>query len=191
MSYTYFDAEMDAGYDRMVEEILESNKDEIIDEFATKRMASYYAKHPDFDAPAKNAIQEARDLLDFNPTASLVFSGSATEMALRDVLLKPVVYGMVHEESTAESIAMLVIRNSKFTTLLFDILKKYGVDLEKRKRPTSAKTLWVEINKIKDLRNRVLHRGEKATREDAEISLELAEIIIKDVFPDLRRGIGI
>ncbi len=101
MSYSYLDAEMEAGYDRLVEEILEDNKDQIIDEFVAERMASYYAKHPDFDAPAKNAIQDARDLLNSHPTASLVFSGSATEMALRDVLLKPVVYGMVHEESTA------------------------------------------------------------------------------------------
>lgn len=187
MSYTSFDADMD----RMVEEILEDNKDQIIDEFVTERMASYYAKHPGFDVPAKNAIQDARDLLNSHPTASLVFSGSATEMALRDVLLKPVVYGMVHEESTAEGIAGLVIRNSKFQTLLFDILKKHGVDLEKIKRPKSANTLWMEIKKIKDIRNRVLHSGEKATREDAEISLELAEIIIEGVFPHLKKKIGI
>ena len=189
MGYSPYEAEQDEAYERMVEEILEENKDEIIDKFVAARMESYYLNHPDLDDPAKSALQEARDLLDSSPTASLVFSRSATEIALRDVLLRPVVYGMVHDESAANVISELVLGNRKFTALLFSILETHGVDLKNTNRPKSADNLWKEIEEVKELRNRILHYGEKATREDGETSLDLAEIIIEGVFPHLRKRI--
>ena len=189
MSYSYEDAMQDAAYDQVVEEILEDNKDQIIEEFVAERLGSYYTEHPDLDGPAKSALQEARVLLDFSSTASLVFSRSATEIAIRDVLLRPVIYGMVHDESTANIISELVLGNRQFTGLLFSILEKHGVDLKETTRPSSSDNLWKEIEEIKDLRNGIVHHGKKATREDAVVSLELAEIIIEGVFPHLRRRI--
>jgi hypothetical protein len=179
----------DAAYDQMVEEILEDNKDQIIEEFVAERLGSYYTEHPDLDGPAKSALQEARVLLDVSSTASLVFSRSATEIAIRDVLLRPVIYGMVHDESTANIISELVLGNRQFTGLLFSILEKHGVDLKETTRPSSSDKLWKEIEEIKDLRNGIVHHGKKATREDAVVSLELAEIIIEGVFHHLRRRI--
>ena len=97
---------------------------------------------------------------------------------------------MVHDESTANVIAGLVLGNRQFKGLLFSVLETYGVDLKKTTRPSSSDNLWNEMEKIKELRNRIVHNGEKAIREDAIVSLELAEIIIEGVTPHLRRKIA-
>ena len=104
-------------------------------------------------------------------------------------LLRPVVYGMVHDENTANIISELVLGNRQFTGLLFNILETHGVDLKKITRPKSSDNLWKEMEEIKELRNRIIHYGEKAKPEDAVLSLELAEIIIEKVFPHLRKRI--
>lgn len=189
MSYSYEDAMQDAYYDGIVEEALEENKDQIIDEFVAERLGSYYTEHPDLVAPASSALQEAFDLLDVSSTASLVFSRSATEIAIRDVLLRPVVYGMVHDESTANIISELVLKSRQFKGLLFSILKTHGVDLNEITRPKSSDSLWKEMERIKELRNGILHYGKKATREEAVISTELAGVIIEGVYPHLRKRI--
>ena len=108
MSMTWEEAQGEEAYDRMVEEILSSHKDEIIDEFLqshkddiindfiSERMTAYYRNHPNLTVPADRAIGEAQRLMEISPTASLVFSRSAVEITLKDVLLKPVAFGMVH-----------------------------------------------------------------------------------------------
>jgi hypothetical protein len=83
MSITPEGASQEEAYDRMVEEIMEAHKDDIITEFVTARMRSYYLSHPQLTEPAKAAIEEARKLIDVSPAASLVFSRSATEITLR------------------------------------------------------------------------------------------------------------
>jgi len=124
---TLGDAWQEEAYDKMVAEILASHKEEIIDEFVSERMGSYYRSHPDLTVPAEAAIEEARNLIDVSPTASLVFSASAIEITLRDVLLKPVAFGMVHDENTGLLNADLVVENNRFKTLLLTILEDYGL----------------------------------------------------------------
>ena len=68
------DAWREEAYDQMVREILESHREEIVDEFGSERMASYYRNNPDLAAGAESALAESRSLLSFSPTASLVFS---------------------------------------------------------------------------------------------------------------------
>ncbi len=190
MSITPEEAWQEEAYDRMVEEILESHREDIIDEFVSERMASYYRNHPDLTAPVEAAIDEAGDLLEVSPTASLVFSRSAIEITLRDVLLKPVAFGMVHDENAGSLMAELVIGNHHFTRLLFSILEDYGLDLKRITRQDVSKSLWEEMEDIKEIRNRVLHRGDKASKEQAKLSLEIAEILLRGLYPHLRKQIA-
>jgi hypothetical protein len=173
----------------IIEEILASHKDEIIDEFISERMSSYYQDHPNLTAPAEAAIEEARTLIDISPAASLVFSRSAVEITLRDVLLKPVAFGMVHHDENAWLIAELVIGNREFTKLLFSVLEDHGLDLKEVTRPGSEKKLWVEMDEIKDIRNKILHRGEKVSQDVAKLSLEIAIMLLQRLYPDLRKCI--
>ena len=175
---TLEEAWREEDYDQMVKEFLESNREVIIDEYVSERIASYYQKNPDLAAAAESARGEARSLLESNPTASLVFSRSATEIALRDVLLKPIAYGMVHNENTGSLMAELAVRNQQFTKLLFSALEDYGVDLTKIFRNGAFNNLWAEIQEISKTRNKILHLGRKASKEQAERSLEIATMLL-------------
>ena len=182
------DARFEEGYDQLVKEILESHREEIIDEFVSKRMASYYRNNPDLSAAAESALAEARSLLSGNPTASLVFSRSATEIALRDVLLKPIAHGMVHDEHGGALMVEIAIRNQPFTKLLFGVLEKYGINLKSLSREGASNNLWAEIQEIANTRNQILHHGgTKATNEQAERSLEIAIILLDKLYPYLRK----
>ncbi len=189
MSMTPDEAWHEEAYDRMVDEILESHRDEIIDEFVFGRMVSYYQNNPNLTAAAESALVEACSLLKSSPTASLVFSRSATEIALRDVLLKPVAYGMVHDEIAGSLLVDLAIRNQQFTKLLFSVLEYYGVDLKSFTREGASNNIWAEIEEVAKTRNRILHRGEKASDEQANRSIDVATILLEKIYPDLRRQI--
>ena len=186
MSMTPEDAWREEAYDQMVKEILESHREEIIDEFVSERMASYYRNNPDLAAAAESALAEARSLLSSNPTASLFFSRSATEIALRDVLLKPIAHGMVHDEHGGGLMVELAIRNQQFTKLLFGLLEQYGIDLKARFRKGARKNIRAEIQETANTRNQILHGGTKASKEQAERSLEIAVILLDKLYPYLR-----
>lgn len=98
MGMTLEEAWREEAYEPMIEEVLETHRDEIVDEFLSNRIAEYYQNHPDLAQATTSTISEARSLLNVSPSASLVFSRSAIEIVLRDVLLKPLAFGMVHDE---------------------------------------------------------------------------------------------
>lgn len=179
MSMTLEDAWREEAYDRLVKEIIEDNRDEIIDEFVSCRMASYYDSHKDLTSDADRMICEAEKLFTISPSASLVFSRSAVEITLRDVLLKPVAFGMVHDETAGALIADLVIGNQRFTSLLFSVLEKYGFDIRTEKRAGISKTIWEEMEDIKKVRNEIVHYGKEAMPEQAELSLKFSKLLLK------------
>lgn len=189
MGMTLEDAWQEEAYDRIVDEVLETHRDEIIDEFRSERMASYYHEHPDLLKMARSCLNEARGLKDTSASACLVFSQSAIEIALRDAILKPVVFGMVHEENTAALIAELVTGNQQFTKLLFSVLENYNLNLKAEWREGSSKFLWQEMSEIKKLRNQLVHRGEMVSEANAHLSLMIAEFIVEKLSPYLQQQI--
>lgn len=199
MSMTWEEAQEEEAYSRMVDEIIASHKDDIIDdflaenkddivnEFLGERMNSYYKDNPNLTVAADTAIAEAQKLIDISPRASLVFSISAIEITLKDILLKPVAVGMVHDDNTAPIIAEFVIRSNSFTKLLLQILENYGLDLKQVIRPGSDKKLWVEIQEMKEVRNVILHNGGTVSKDVAESSLDIAMLLLNKLYPALRR----
>ena len=187
MSMTYEDAWQEEAYDQMAREILESHHEEIIDEFVAERMKSYYQDNPDLTIATETVLNEAKYLLNVSPTASLVFSRSAIDLALREVLLKPIAFGMIHDANTGSLMVELAVGNQQFSKLLFRVLQDYGVDLRTVVRNTGSNTLWAEIKEIANIRNQILHRGQTASKEQAERSLEIASILLYKLYPYLRK----
>jgi len=173
----------------MVNDILETHRDEIIDEFVASRMASYYDKNPDVAAAAERMLDEAVRLLEISPSASLVFSQASVEITLRDVLLKPIASGMIHDEPASPLIVGLISRNNSFMKLVLNIIEEYGFELSKITRNGSSKTRWVEMKDYKDMRQHIVHEGAEATQEQAETSLEMAEFLLRTVYPTVRMKI--
>jgi hypothetical protein len=200
MSMTWEEGYEEEAYSRMIDEIIASHgddindfiathKNEIINEFLLERMNSYYRDHPNLTASADTAIEEAQKLIDISPRASLVFSLSAIEITLRDILLKPVAVGMIHHDEIGPLIADFVIRSNCFTKLLLQILEDYGVDLKQFTRTGSGKKLWAEIEEVKKSRNNILHHGQDVSKDDAKLSLDIAVILLRKLYPTLKKRV--
>ena len=94
--------------------------------------------------------------------------------------------GMVHDETAGSLLVNLALRNPHFKQLLFTVLEDYGFNLKEVVRTGSPDNLWAEVQEIAEIRNRVPHRGEKASKEQAERSLAIAVILLDKLYPYLR-----
>lgn len=149
-------------YDEYMDELYKEHAEEAIAEFTAERLQSYYIRHPLLCEPTAKALSEARSLSEQHSSAALVFAFISIETAVKKVLLKPVVYGLIHDESTADLVTEFMfwrIRISKkFKNLLFNILAAHGgIDLRVFKRETSRATLWEEIRVVQNVRHRIVH----------------------------------
>jgi hypothetical protein len=167
---------------------------DVINQFALERLQSYYLAHPDVAVRALWALQQAAGFVAANPEAALEFASIAAEVGLKAGLLKPVLHGLVHDESLALIIAELVPeqRNRSFQKLLFGILREYGgLDLGTFKRPGIAETLWEEMQSVQQRRNAVVHRAESVTLVEADHALDVASVVVKSLFGQVLGRIGL
>jgi len=168
---------------------------EAVTTFTVERLRSYYSAHPRVAEAALRWLAESRKLLLEHSSAALVFAASALEVGLKETLLRPVVYGLVHAESVASLVAELTLRHTgfdRYRDLLFQILSQYGgVDLRDFSREGSHKTLWEEIKEVQSRRNDVLHRAEPASAEDAARSIAVASTVLEVVFPAVVNSLGL
>lgn len=184
MSYTIEDAAADAAYEEHAwAEAMDELRAEAIAEFQQERLSSYYTEHPGVAQRAIDTLEEAQALFDagFIP-ASLVFAIGAAEQALKNTLLRPILYGLVHSEFAAELVASLDVRLDHLPKLLFPIIAETAnVDLSTYCRSDQPMTLWDEFTRLRRIRNGVLHRGERAEPGDASTALAVARAMLSDV----------
>jgi len=130
----------------------------------------------------------------FNQGA-LIFAVTATELTVKNVLLKPIISGLVHNEALASFIADLTTQHAgmdRFHKLLAEILAQYGgFQLRTFKRAGSAKTLWEEIGEVQMARNGVIHRGDTVEGEIASLSISVADTLLTEVFPEILKRLGL
>ncbi len=192
MSIDWEEVRREAYYDELVEEILHDHKEEIIEEFQEGRLASYYIANPEIAAPAKRFQRQAEDLVTRNSSAALVLAFAAVEYFIKNVFLKPVVSGLIHDENVGELVSSIVVKSGKFQSLLFDILATYGADI--RQIPLAdapGRTLEDEFNRLRPIRDKVVHRCEEASEHDAMIAIKLVNTLHHEVFPTLLNRLGI
>lgn len=186
---------MDAAYDDYMESLYREHRQMAIEEFTTERLQSYYIDNPGVAEPPQRMLSDARALLDVNASASLVFSASASELGVKVLLVRPMVFGLVHAESSAGFVAELVITHTgmdRFRPLLFEIMSKHAaIDLANYRRVGSAATLWNEMCTLQARRNVILHRGEVADRAESERGIQVATTLLDELFPALVGKLGL
>ncbi len=184
MSMDPWEAEQEAAHDRFVDslakELYQEHKEQAIQEFVAERMKSYYGHHPEVAVGALKFLRKAKEFIDLEPTSSLLLSSTSCEVILKSVLLKPVVFGLVHTESLADLVADILVKQTgvdRFKELVFKILDHH-IDFENGiahyRRKNSAEALWVERTRIQEVRNRIIHRAEFCSSENARLSFEVA-----------------
>lgn len=184
----------DYAYDQYISDLYEEHSKEAVEEFTGGRLSSYYSQNKLLAKPAFDFLSEAKKQNELNPTVGLLFAVIAMEVGLKATLLKPIVHGLVHDESAASLITDLTISYTgmdRYRTLLLHILKEHGsVDLNTFKRAESSKTLWEELKEVQKIRNSIMHRADKASQESADLALDVASEILEKIFPEVVTRMG-
>ncbi|MDN0084484.1 hypothetical protein QU487_17240 [Crenobacter sp. SG2305] len=181
----------DNWYSDLVDEI----SIQAIDEFTLDRLRSYYVTNKSLASNVVSIYKEAETLLDKSPSAALVLFTTAIEVGLKVTLLKPVVYGLVHNESVADLVSDLAIKQNgfdRFKPILAKIIKEYGnIDFNNFKIKDHIKTIWEEIYTLQIVRNGVVHRGELASAEKAILAKDVATMIMGVFLPSVLKNLGL
>lgn len=201
MSWTREDAEREEYYDRLynefgpqwvdehAQELYGKHYTEAIKEFTTKRLKSFYVDHPELAQPAFQSLAYAQSLAPTHPVAALVFATTAVEVAIKVVLLQPIVYGLVHTEALATIIMEPYTDHrgpGRFAKLLFEILNQFGgVNLKDFKRAGSAKPLWEEFKEVQDARNSVIHSFKNVESSYADLGITVGLTLLNNIFPQV------
>jgi hypothetical protein len=179
----------------LAHEFFEDNYDEAVRVFTSERLKSFYIKHPELAGPALEALNYARTLLPTYPRAALVFGATSIELVIKSVLLRPLISGLVH----SEDLASLIVEQStnqigldRYQKLLAGIVSEFSsFELSTLKRPNSNQTLWEEIKTVQEARNGVIHRGGSVEAEMARRSIEIADMLLNVILPDVLSKLGL
>ena len=177
------------------EELFKEHYADAVSEFTSERLQSYYLADPTLAEPARKSLLYAQSLLASFPQAALVFAVTATELAVKTVLLKPIISGLVHTEELASLVAELTTHHTgmgRFQNLLTEILTQFGgVQLMTFKRTGSTKTLWEEMSEVQNARNAVTHKGETSDSGKAALAISVATTLLNEIFPQVLKNLGL
>jgi hypothetical protein len=179
----------------LAKEFFEENYKDAINQFTGERLQSYYLKHPELASAAFNALQYAQSLRPSYHRAALVFAVTSTELTVKNVLLRPIISGLVHTEELASVVADLTTKHTgigRFQDLLTEILGQYGgFELKTFRRPDSGKTLWQEMDDVQKARNNVIHRGAVVDEGVVDLSISVASVLLGGIFRRILKKIGL
>ncbi|WP_169709472.1 hypothetical protein [Deferrisoma camini] len=124
---------------------------------------------------------------------ALVFYVTAIELLLKATLLRPVLYGLIHNEGLAEIMIKHILgqtgveRYENLLAQLFDNLA--DIDVKKISREGTKTKLFVECRELQKVRNNVIHQGQSCTDKDAEkgklVSIAVFEQIVRPMLYSL------
>lgn len=196
MSYTEEDARLDELYDTFSKELYPEHKEQAIEEFIEERLQSYFIKNPEVALPAMHAYSEANELFELKHySAALVFYATSIEQFLKFAILKPIVYGLLHNEALAEVIVDLTLKQTgieRYKNLIEKIFEKIvSTDVNTIKRTQSQKPILLEISEVQDVRNKIIHKGYEAIFEEAEKARNVTSGIFFDVLVPLLDAISL
>ncbi len=177
------------------EEYIEEISIQAVNEFTSERLQSYFLTYPEVAKEAYFALDEAIRLKksDFF-SAAFLFSVIATEVAVKSVLLKPIVNGLVHNIPTSTLITDLVVRNGldRIEELLCTSLNNIAnIDLKSFTRDSSGQNLWSEIKTLQKKRDYLVHRAKMPSQTDAEQAISVADAVLVNLFPAVIEAIGL
>ena len=197
MSHTYEDLMLDyLGEQHDVAEEWAEREREIVESFTQERLKSFYLDNPDVAEKAQKALSDSRRLLaDGHPEAALVFAGTAIELGYKTALLRPMVSGLVHNETLADMIMGLTTEHTgleRFSKLLTAILAEFAaVDLKGFVRRGSDRKFWDEMTQVASERNSIVHKGNAVGEGAANVAIEVAETLLDVLLPKVLRSIDL
>lgn len=161
-------------------------KEEALIEFGEERYKAFFSNSPEMHLTALDMLDESKNLLNNQHfSASVIYSFMTVENILRDLILKPLVWGTFIDEEVASFITTNILSNrlDQMSKFIFHFLdKNIGLDLRKTLRPNQSEPLWQEIEELRRLRNHIAHNGIKCDEDSAIRALEIAEYLYNGIF---------
>lgn len=154
-------------------------REQVIEDFILERMQSFYRLNPELAVNAISFLKKSKKYVKEDPTSSLIYSAIAIEVLIKFVFLKPIIYGMVHNELSAEIISNSLLKQSgidRFKELVFGVIDEnveLGCLIKDYKRSGSNITLWKERDLIQNKRNKIMHTAIECSYEEAKNSIDI------------------
>lgn len=168
------------------QEVVKGISEEALVQFAEERYTAYFKNNAEMHLPVLDILSEAQKLFgNQHFSASLVFSFVAVENILRELVLRPLVWGTFIDEEVANIMTNSLLNNrlDQMSKLIFHFLNQsIGVDLQTTTRPNETIPLWQEIERFKSLRNRIVHSGVKCDDKSAMRALEITQFLFEKTF---------
>ena len=185
--WEYQQEEAESAYqEELYENVL---KERAIEEFTEERLTSYYFENPSILLSSFEILNESKSVLNHSPSASLLLSCTAIEVAVKSGILKPIIYGFIHSDIAAEIITDTTIKQTgldRFNNLLAKLIDDVAsFDIKVFKRTGGTQTLWSERSKFQKIRNNISHKAMKCTLEDARASIDVAEAVLEELIPKI------
>jgi hypothetical protein len=195
MSISPAEYEWDKAWERISQELYPVHKEQAIDEFTTERLQSFYLKNPSILIPGIEKLHEAGELKSTYPSASLVFSNTSIELFLKASILEPIIYGLVHIDALAEEVVKSALGYTgydRYKKLVSKLFKELAcIEISNLKRANSKNFLLNEASEVRILRNRIIHKGESVTIEQANLAQNVAIAIFNDIVGKMLNAIDL
>ncbi len=183
---------MNDKYDTAYDAACDAEMDYFYDRVSKDRMQSYFMENPTIISPAIQSSENAAHLFKVSPSSALVMLTTSIEIHLKSVLLKPMLYGMIHNAKVAETIVDLCLQQSGFARYN-DLLIEFcdiagGIDLKPNK--DMQKSILGESVDVYKIRNKVLHQGYKVTEKELEKAKNIADRVLSEVVKPVLNNLG-
>ena len=196
MTYTAHDAEVDEFYEQISKELYPEHKELAIEEFTAEKLKSYYLGNTMVMRPAVDAIQEGRWLVEHERySPATVFYVSAIELLLKATILRPILYGLIHNEGLAEIMTNHILGQSgvqRYEKLLAELYRQLsGIELKLVSREGTDLPLLTEVLDLQSVRNRIIHQGATCTEDEANRSHLVAVAVFDEIVSPMLHSIGL
>jgi hypothetical protein len=175
------------------EQYNEEIREEALREFHTDRLQSFYLENATtLMVPLLRALRRAKSLDD--STAAFTFAAIAVELCVRTVLLKPLVYGLVHDGAAGLITKLLLdqagaLRHRQLMTML---LREHGeIDLDTYRCRNANEPVLQQVDRLVTLRNNILHKGEEASEQQSAEAINVADELLTELVPSLLDHLGL
>lgn len=187
MSTTWGDVAWELAHEEETwQEVVRDISGDAIAQFTEKRYIAYFKSNAEMHLPVLDILSEAEKLFESQHfSASLVFSFIAVENILRELVLRPLVFGTFIYEEIANIMTNSLLDNqlARMSKLIFLFLdRSTGVDLRTTTRPNESMPLWQEIEEFRLLRNHIVHSEVKCDDKSAMRALKVTKFLYEKTF---------
>lgn len=195
MSTTWEDVQWEMAHEEEAwQETVKEIKEEAIVEFGEERYVAFYKKNPEMHLMTLSILDEAATLLsNKHLSASVVFSFIAVENILKNLILQPLLWGTFIDEEVAGFIIDSILNNrlDQMSKIIFHFVEEdIGSDIRTMIRPKQTTPLWKEVEELRLLRNRIVHKGVRCDENSAARALEVTKYLFNEIFIRLLDSAG-